>query len=62
MTIKQLLGYQYLQTEYLPGLEELVNTSDCEDIRWIILQALNYGYIEGKRADRAKRKKHNKRN
>lgn len=60
MTIKQLLGYQYLQTEYLPALEEIARSSDCKDLRWLLLEAFNYGYIEGKRADRAKRKKQNK--
>ena len=56
MTAERLVGYQYPPKDtVIAELKELCGDSVCSV--WLLMKAYTYGVIQGKRAERARRKK-----
>lgn len=55
MTVHELIGMQYAPFEYIEDLQAIVDKN--EEYQMIAVHAFIYGMIQGKRQERARRKR-----
>lgn len=58
MTIKDIIGYQPIDLVDMKGLKELELAEEDKSLRWLMIEAYLYGFIQGKREERSR--KHNR--
>lgn len=51
-----VLGKQPCRLDKIKEFKYLINNSDVKDIYWVMVEIYSYGYIEGIRAERTRRK------